>query len=516
MMDAAVERAIGLHRAGKPGEAEAAYAQVLRQDPRHPEANNGMGALANEAEKFDVAAAFLRKAIAARPAEPRYINNLALTAIQSGRPEEGLPLLKEALRLAPRSYEVLCNVGRCYWQLGLAVEGLPYLETAVKQEPDRVEGLLLIADALVSGGDGDAAEAIFRKILKGTPLDVGALVGLALADKQTKEKNVLGEIAAAMSAQVGNARALKSLNYAAAKSCIDMGDADQAFGHLAMAKSDKRMDRAKEEARIRRLKSLFNPVFLKARKKLGVHDRTPVFIVGMPRSGTSLTEQILSSHPQVFGAGELGYLHQVANQLMYSLPTLDIYSSKVAGLTERDASQLANYYLKKVRGLSPDAPRITDKMPHNFLHVGLLALLLPDARIIDCRRSPLDNCFSIYTNNFNDRHAYAHDLADLGWYYRQYEGLMAHWHAVAPQMLLTVRYEDLVDDLEGQTRRMLDFVGLPFDEACLDFQRNRRSVATISRWHVRQPLYKTSIDRWRPYEKYLGPLIEALGPDAGA
>jgi Sulfotransferase family len=309
----------------------------------------------------------------------------------------------------------------------------------------------------------------------------------------------------------GDENAQRSLNYAAAKTFLDLEDADHAFAHLTAAKSSRRIDRNREEARLKRLRSLYNPVFLKAREKLGVRDRTPIFIVGMPRSGTSLTEQIISNHPQVFGAGELSYLHQVANQLLYSMPTLDVYAGKVAGLTDRGAHELAGYYLAKVRGLSADAPRITDKMPHNFLHVGLIALLLPEARIIHCRRAPLDTCFSIYTNNFNERHPYAHDLSDLGWYYRQYEGLMAHWRTVVPDLLLDVQYEELVEDLEGQTRRILEFLGLPFDEACLDFQANRRSVATISRVQVRQPLYRTSMERWRPYEKHLGPLVEALG-----
>lgn len=511
--DEAVERGVALQRAGKAREAEAQFAAVLRQNARHPEANNAMGSLALQAEKFDVAISFFRNALAAKPHEARYLNNLGLAFCLSGKPEEGLPVLLAALRVTPTAYEILCNVGRCYWQLGIAFEGIPYLEKAVKQHPDRVEGLLLIADAKISAGENDEAEAICRRVLEMSPLNPGALNGIAAARKQTAESNIVPEIVAALEANPSDESVTRGLNYSAAKSFIDLKDADNAFKHLAGAKSQKRIDRAKEEARLRRLKILYNPVFLKAREKLGVRDRTPVFIVGMPRSGTSLTEQIISSHPQVFGAGELGYMHNIANQLLFSMPTLDVYAGRVASLTERAAQELAGYYLKKIRGFSADATVITDKMPHNFLHVGLIALLLPEARIIHCKRNPLDNCFSIYTNNFNERHAYAHHLEDLGWYYRQYARLMEHWSAMLPQTVLEVQYEDLVDDLEAQTRRMLDFLGLPFDEACLDFQNNRRSVTTISRAQVRQPLYRTSIERWRPYEKHLGPLIAALAGD---
>jgi Flp pilus assembly protein TadD len=508
--DEAVARGIALQRAGSRGAAEAQFAAVLRQNSRHAEANNAMGALASEAEKYDVAISFFRNALAAKPQEPRYLNNLGLAFNLSGKPEEGLPFLLAALKRAPKAYEILCNVGRCYWQLGIAFEGIPYLEKATKEHPDRIEGLLLLADAHLSAGENEEAESIFRRALELAPLNPGALNGIANARKQTAERNVLPGIEKALGASTDDAGASRALHYAAAKSYIDLKDPDSAFSHLTAAKSPKRIDREQEASRLNRLKVLYNPVFLKAREKLGVQDRTPVFIVGMPRSGTSLTEQIVSSHPQVFGAGELGYLHNIANQLLYSLPTLDLYARKVAGLTEATSRQLADYYLKKIRVFSSDATVITDKMPHNFLHIGLIALILPEARIIHCRRNPLDNCFSIYSNNFNERHAYAHDLADLGWYYRQYESLMDHWRSVLPHMILDVQYEELVDDLERQTRRILDFIGLPFDEACLDFQNNRRSVTTISRSQVRQPMYRTSIERWRPYEKHLGPLIAAL------
>jgi tetratricopeptide (TPR) repeat protein len=343
-------RRVALHHAGRRSEAEAEFAAVLRQNSRHPEANNAMGALASEAEKYDVAISFFRNALAAKPQEPRYLNNLGLAFNLSGRPEEGLPFLLTALKRAPKAYEILCNVGRCYWQLGIAFEGIPYLGKAIQEHPDRVEGLLLLADAHLTGGDNEEAERAFRRVLELAPLNAGALNGVANTRKQTAEGNVLRQIEEALAQNAGNADATRVLHYAAAKTYIDLKEADNAFAHLTAAKSQKRIDREQHKGRLNRLKVLYNPVFRKAREKLGVQDRTPVFIVGMPRSGTSLTEQIVSSHPQVFGAGELGYLHNIANQLLYSLPTLDLYARKVAGLTEASSRQLADYYLKKTRG----------------------------------------------------------------------------------------------------------------------------------------------------------------------
>lgn len=331
---------------------------------------------------------------------------------------------------------------------------------------------------------------------------------------------MLGEIEAAVArlgdAEAGTQRSL--LGYAAAKACMDLKQPDAAFAHLQQAKAAARAgyDMAQHRARQKRLTTLFNPAFLRARAGWGDDSRVPVFIVGMPRSGTSLAEQILSSHPEVHGAGELNYIHDIANQLMFSLGDAALFAEKVVGLDRAAAKALAGQYLRKVSAFSPDAARITDKMPHNFTFLGLIALLLPGARIIHMRRSPLDNCFSIYSNMFSAAHGYANDLRTLGDYYVEYARLMDHWRQVLPGRIHEVRYEDLVADQEGVTRRMLDFIGLDWHPACLEFFANARSVSTISRWQVRQPIYRTSVDRWRPYERHLGPLIEALGPLAGS
>jgi len=227
----------------------------------------------------------------------------------------------------------------------------------------------------------------------------------------------------------------------------------------------------------------------------------PIFIVGMPRSGTSLAEQILASHPQVFGAGELPY---------WKTASLRVGTAALQnGSCEAVLRQLADEYLRLLTDLSPDAARVVDKMPGNFAHLGMIHAALPSARIIHMRRNPIDTCLSIYFQNFHIAHSYANDLADLAHYYHQYLRLMEHWRSVLPQeVILEVPYEALVDDQETWSRNMVDFVGLPWDAACVDFHQTNRNVSTFSKWQVRQKISRASVERWRNYEPFVGPLVQ--------
>lgn len=516
-----MERGLALQEQGRLREAEASFQAILHHDPAHADANNAMGTLAVAAERIDVAINYFTKALAAAPREVRYLNNLGNALALGGKPEEGVPYLERALQLRPSMYEALCNLGRALRKLGQAGRGLPYLERAAALRPAAPEAHLAWAEALTDLGRGEEAEPLYRAAIDKGGGRAAALYGLANCVRQTPDKNVLAEIEAA-EAQLGaaEARAQRALlGYAAAKTCMDLQRPDAAFAHLQRAKaaSRARYDMAQHEGRQKRLTGLFNPGFLKSRAGWGEPSELPVFIVGMPRSGTSLAEQILASHPEVHGAGELNYLHDIANQLLFSLGDGGLFVEKIVGLGPAETKALASTYLDKLAALAPGTPRrITDKMPHNFTFVGLVALLLPRARVIHMRRNPLDNCFSIYSNMFSTAHAYADDLATLGRYYRTYAALMDHWRRVLPGMILDVHYEDLVADQEAVTRRMLDFIGLDWHPACLEFFANARSVSTISRWQVRQPIYRTSIERWRPYERHLGPLVEALGDLAPA
>jgi hypothetical protein len=256
---------------------------------------------------------------------------------------------------------------------------------------------------------------------------------------------------------------------------------------------------------------VFTKDFLRSHENRGEQSRLPIFVIGMPRSGTTLIEQILASHPQVFGAGELALFDQAAGALRDSLPGQPPYPDMAEAMSGEDFGKVGAIYLERLTQLAPDAHRIVDKMPGNFLLAGLIHLALPNATIIHAVRDPVDTCVSCYSLLFNDQ-KYSYDLSELGRYYWHYQSLMAHWHGVLPPgRILDVRYEELIGDLEGVARRIVAQCGLPWDERCLDFHRTSRMVNTPSATQVRKPIYRSSIGRWRRYKALLSPLLAELG-----
>lgn len=240
----------------------------------------------------------------------------------------------------------------------------------------------------------------------------------------------------------------------------------------------------------------------------------PVFVAGMLRSGTTLTEQIIASHPSAFGAGELLDVPHMARMLSFLVERPRPFPDLVADLSPKTVGLQARAYLRRLADLSDGAQRVTNKLPGNFAFLGLIALLFPNAPIVHTRRNAIDTCLSCYVVSFAQGHAYSNDLEDLGRYWRIYDSLMDHWRAVLPRPMLELDYEDMVAEPEATTRRLLEHCGLPWDDACLDFHRHKRPVLTASKMQVRKPIYQSSVERWRNYEAHLGPLIEALGDRA--
>jgi len=261
-----------------------------------------------------------------------------------------------------------------------------------------------------------------------------------------------------------------------------------------------------------RLTSVFTKQFFMRRQGLGSESTRPVFIVGMPRSGTTLTEQVLASHAEVFGAGELDQVNRLVNAVSAEVSGSAGYPEIAGELDAVTACRLGESYVSYITRLSGGVRRVTDKMPGNFMHLGFIALMLPRARIIHCRRNPMDSCLSCYFQHFTSPMPFASSLEGLGAYYQAYERIMAHWHRALPLPILDVAYEDMVADHEGTCRRIVEFCGLEWDDACLQSHKTKRTVKTASTWQVRQPLYTTSVERWRRYGGHLEPLKKALGP----
>jgi hypothetical protein len=295
-----------------------------------------------------------------------------------------------------------------------------------------------------------------------------------------------------------------------------MDDPERAFRHLLKGNAAKRRliayDEAAHFAEMSATAATFTPGLIRVQQGGGDLSDRPVFIVGMPRSGTTLVEQILASHPAVFSAGEQPEFGRAVRG-GYQPGPLPFDS---AALTGEDLSRLGGRYLSRMNAKVPkQALRFTDKMPANFRFLGLIHLTLPKARIIHVRRDPRDTCFSCYSKLFSGALEFTYDLAELGRYYKAYDALMAHWRAALPEgAMLEVQYETLVEAFEAEARRIVAYCGLDWDARCLEFHKTERPVITASTAQVRQPLFKTSIGRWRRYEQWLGPLQEALGETA--
>jgi hypothetical protein len=306
-----------------------------------------------------------------------------------------------------------------------------------------------------------------------------------------------------------------NLEFALGKAWMDAREPDRAFAHLETGNRLKRASLTYDvEADAERLAAIarsFTPEVMARLAGSGDPSGLPVFIVGMPRSGTSLIEQILASHPQVHGAGELPVLETILGRVRGPDRQPLGYPQLMSMLGPRDMAMLGRAYVEQVAALAPDKPRLVDKMPANFCFAGLIHLILPNARIIHCRRDPIDICLSCYSKKFVQGNNFTYDLTELGLYHRAYEALMAHWRGLLPpERFIEVDYEAVVEDLESQARRLIAFCGLDWDPACLSFHQTQRPVRTASANQVRQPLYRTSLARWKPYQVHLAPLLDIL------
>ena len=286
-------------------------------------------------------------------------------------------------------------------------------------------------------------------------------------------------------------------------------DSARAFHHLDTGNRLKRStfsyDAAATGQWFNRIATAFTPELMAKYQTAGAQSDLPVFIIGMPRSGTTLVEQILASHPQVHGAGEL-------SALSLAIEKAGTFPGSIGNWSADDLSRIGRDYLARIAPLANGKAHLVDKMPANFFYAGLIPLILSGARIIHCRRDPIDTCLSCYSKQFAGEQLFSYDQAELGQFHRDYQTLMAHWRTVLPaQCFIEVDYESVVDDLEGEAKRLIDFIGLPWDDACLNFHQTRRVVRTASVNQVRQPIYKTSKGRWQAHADHLRPLLAALG-----
>ena len=499
-----------LRRLGRLEQAVASYRRAIDLHPEFAGAHSNLGDGLRELGQSDAAAASCRRAIELNPGLPGAHNSLGNALLDLGRLDEAAAAYRRALELNRAFVEAYVNLGLVLRQLGRAAEAEASCRTALEFKPDAGQAVVVLAELRADGGHFAEAEKLFKRAVAIDPELAEGWAGIAHLRKMTLDDAMWAEQAQRIAQHGPAPRQEAYLRFALGKYFDDVKQFEQAFFNYRRANELVKLHGPKYDRQ-----QLTDAVDLIIHSS---HDRTwagrtgrdtsasarPVFIVGMPRSATSLAEQILASHPAIFGAGELTFW-SAASAAMYQSAAL------TGGAIGSLIGKLADDYLRLLEDLSADAMRVVDKMPANFLCLGLIHAALPNARIIHMRRNPVDTCLSIYFQQFRTAHAYANDLEDLAHYYGEYLRLMRHWRGVLPESaMLEVRYEDLVGDQHAWSRKMVEFIGLPWDPRCIDFHRTHRRVSTASKWQVRQAMSKSSIDRWRNYEKFAGPLLNLM------
>ena len=453
----------------------------------------------------------------------------------------------QALELHPRMADAQAGLGKCLYRIGKLDKATEHLNKAVRIQPNMIEAWLNLGKVCTLRGDLTKGENAYNKILKKNPNNLDAVAGKAgilrirrqimdtyrLILPHIEENTLhgeLGHIFALICKKVGACeQAIKYLEKICDNNAPRITDQDRLLAHFDLGKlydrsksysnaykhfklandmSDYRYDAVGHAAVTDRLINANSRENLLQVRHPTFNTSRPIFIIGMPRSGTTLVEQILSRHPLIHGAGELTYLGDIGKEIQERYKE---YPHCLFNLTQEEIDSYSAEYLKKTTNLNPKAVYIVDKMPHNFTHLALIDILLPDSKIIHCVRDPADTCLSIYFQGFNLSHNYSTDLNALGMHYRQYARLMLHWKQALSIPIYDIHYENIVNDTEDQTRKLLEFCGLDWDPTCLDFYTSDRFVNTASEQQVTQPIYSTSIGRWRKYENHIQPLLHTLG-----
>lgn len=475
-----LEQAFAAHRTGQYERAIALYRQMLALDANHAAACNGLGFAYFSLGDYSSARAGFEAAIRIEPAFPEAFHGLGLIEKSWGNYEVALQHFRHAQRLRPNYVDAIAGEAGSLEALGSKKEAYDLLASLM--DNGTINANLAVAYASVARhvGESERALAALRRVLDSP--------NLSHADQVY-------------------------LNFEIGQFLDAAGDYDQAFEHFRMGNRLKGavFDHARHVGIVNEIIRAFGRKGFPGIARAANHTDLPVFIVGMPRSGTSLVEGILAAHPNVHGAGELDFFGLFSRSLPPALVSGKTTAQLVHALDREVLDRAASEYLDLLRRLGGNTVvRITDKMPYNFFWLGFLEILFPGARVIHCMRDPRDTCLSIYSKDFTGQHNYAYDLRNIGLYYCDYRRLMSHWREVGSLPMLEVSYESLVESQELQTRSIVAFCGLPWSNACLDFHSSGRVTRTASYDQVRRPLYRSAIGRWQHYEKHLLPLISVL------
>jgi len=530
--------------------AEEYYRKVLSITPQHLESMNNLGAVLTEKEKPEQSVFLIQQALNINPDYADAHHNMAIAQLMLEQEDEAEKSFNRELQLQPQKASPYLGLGQLYLSKKMLNEAESMATKALEIDPKDAKAHCLLGDIHTQSGFPDKAEADYAQGLTIEPDLESAYLGLGhlqmeqgnMKAAKTSFLRVLDINKDSIAARVSLVQVSKvkdgdehmaslieeakdldnmletkamGLHFALGKCFDDIKQYDDAFPHFLQGNKlrRKRLEYSADahSQYVDRIQAFFTAENIKKLRSQACSSDLPIFVLGMPRSGTTLTEQIIASHPDVHGAGELPDLLDIANNPK-GMGNME-YPTSLNGITHAELQFLGEQYVQGLKARSPEAKHITDKMPANFLCLGLIHLILPQAKIVHIRRNPIDTCLSNFTKLFGHKsQPQSYDLTEMGRYYRDYARLMEHWRKVLPQdAFYEVQYEDLVTNKEEETHKLISYCGLTWNDACLDSHKTERIVRTASISQVRQPVYTSSVERWRKYEKYLTPLIDELG-----
>ncbi len=505
--------ALQFHQKGDLKTAEYFYRQVLKQDPAEPNANNLMGMVLHSRGRHNAALELLRKAVAGGPGVADFHKNLARIYTALGRTVEAIESLQRVVSLSAGDYDAYCMLGSNLAAAGRYEEAQNAYDTAIGLRPTDPTAVAAKAITFERTRRYEDAATLIEPFLKTEPVDIRiASVFGSFCSKLDRDEDAIRCLEGALANDKVPPRLREPALFNLAGLYDRRADHDKAFATYKAANeaTPRQWDPAYFTGMVDKLIARYRPGELDQHVRTKIVSDAPVFIVGMPRSGTSLIEQIIDCHPRAFGAGELPAIRQIVVEMFHRVESDQPFPDYLDHVSVDLLSEFAEKHLRSLLAMAPGARRITDKSPGNFVNLGLIAQLYPKARIINCGRDPRDSCLSCYFKSFTFGLHFSKSLESLAYYYNDYRRLMAHWREALDLPILDLQYEDTVADTEGTVRRVIEFLGLEWDDACLQFHESDRQVNTASYEQVRKPIYASSVGRYKTYEQYLQPLIEIL------
>ena len=498
-----------------PQSAEMIYRDILKKNPNHVEAARLLAAIASANQVYDEARILLQRVVHNAPGYARAWIDLANVQRELHLFEESAYSAEKVLELEPGMAESHIVYASAIGALGEHEKAIAAYEKALEISPKKSMAMSAMGHHLKTIGEQKAAISSYRRAIEVNPTNAEAYAGLANLKTFRFEESEIESMLELLDRTDQQDESYIQIHNALGLHFENVGDFDRAFGHFdecsKRRRKNEKYDPVDTEDTAGRIIETFTREFMEERAAPPA-DVTPIFVVGLPRSGSTLVEQILASHSQVDGTHELTDLQRSIMSARKPAQRRERFPEALTRFSTEDWRQIGQAYIDSTRLHRGTAPYFVDKNPNNFFYTGVLRISLPNAKVIDARRHPLDSCFGSYKQLFASGQPFSYDLTEVGEYYLQYRRVIEHWREVLPGFVLEVNYEDVVSDLETQVRRILDFCGLPFEDACLRFHETDRAVKTASSEQVRRPIYASSVDLWRNYEHHLDELVQSLKP----